>query len=311
MKLLNKSSVMMPVKTPRPGLSHREQAGLNASRRAFTMIEIAISLAIIGFALAAIVGVLPLGMNVQKQNREETVINQDSGVWMDAIRNGARGFDDLTNYVISITNYISTYSAKGVLLTKTPTVYWYTKTASSTTPQYPINSGLRIIGLLSTPTYIPNYDPSGNYLGYYSNRVSAYVRAMSGPASERFPQRNTDVQDLAFGYRITPEVVNYWTNYFDPSWQVYPGFAAGDTNAMIAWTNSMIALATLQTNIHDVRLSFRWPLLAKNAPGPSQQAFRTVVGGQLTQTNEPNAPVGYASGGNLYFFQPRTFVKAQ
>src|SRR5262249_10809748 len=39
------------------------------SLRAFTMIEIAISLAVIGFALAAIVGVLPLGMKVQKQNR--------------------------------------------------------------------------------------------------------------------------------------------------------------------------------------------------------------------------------------------------
>jgi len=34
--------------------------------RAFTMIEIALCLAIIGFALVAIIGVLPTGMGVQK-----------------------------------------------------------------------------------------------------------------------------------------------------------------------------------------------------------------------------------------------------
>ena len=39
---------------------------------AFTMVEIAICLAIIGFALVAIIGVLPIGMNTQRDNREET-----------------------------------------------------------------------------------------------------------------------------------------------------------------------------------------------------------------------------------------------
>ena len=57
--------------------------------RAFTMVEVAISLAIIGIALVAIIGVLPLGMNVQRDNREATVINQDATVFIEAIRNGA------------------------------------------------------------------------------------------------------------------------------------------------------------------------------------------------------------------------------
>ena len=69
------------------------------------MVEIAICLAIIGMALVAIIGVLPLGMNVQRDNREETVINQDATVFLEAIRNGARGLNDLTNYVYAITNY--------------------------------------------------------------------------------------------------------------------------------------------------------------------------------------------------------------
>ena len=69
------------------------------------MIEIAISLAIIGFALVASIGILPTGMNVQKANRQETIINQDATVLLETVRNGARGLNDLTNYVYAITNY--------------------------------------------------------------------------------------------------------------------------------------------------------------------------------------------------------------
>src|SRR5258708_308441 len=80
-----------------------------ASRGGFTMVEIAISLAVIGFALVAIIGILPTGMQVQRENREETVIAQDAMVLMDAIRNGAQGMDDLTNYVQSIAVTVSPY----------------------------------------------------------------------------------------------------------------------------------------------------------------------------------------------------------
>src|ERR1039458_5936414 len=80
----------------------------------FTMVEIAISLAVIGIALVAIIGVLPIGMNTQRDNREETIINQDATVLMEAIRGGARGLDDLTNYVYAITNFGGQYK-NGVL----------------------------------------------------------------------------------------------------------------------------------------------------------------------------------------------------
>ena len=49
------------------------------------MVEVAISLAIIGIALLGIIGVLPLGMNAQRDNREDTVINQDATVFTEAI----------------------------------------------------------------------------------------------------------------------------------------------------------------------------------------------------------------------------------
>src|SRR5688500_11835611 len=79
------------------------------AQSAFTMVEIALCLAIIAFALVAIIGVLPTGMGVQRENREETIINQDASVWVDAIRNGMIGYHDLTNYVLAITNFWATY----------------------------------------------------------------------------------------------------------------------------------------------------------------------------------------------------------
>ena len=79
---------------------------LGRSARAFTMVEIALSLAVVAFALVAIIGILPLGMTVQKDNREDTLINQEGRFWIETIKSGSRGLHDLTNYVehIKITN---------------------------------------------------------------------------------------------------------------------------------------------------------------------------------------------------------------
>jgi type II secretory pathway pseudopilin PulG len=252
--------------------------------RAFTMVEIAFSLAIIGFALVAIIGVLPYGMNVQQDNREETIINQDATVFMNAIRNGVLGLDDLTNYVVAITNEVWQYpdgAVKGNFVGR----YGYTLTSSSTTPQFPLINGFRIVGLLSTPKYV-RYT-SGRQSGIISNNVMAYVRSMSGPANEKFPQNNPSMEDLAFSYRMTSEVVPYGTNYYDPSW---------------VNQNNVTLVNNLQANLHDLRLLFRWPLRSQGKLGQGGQSFRTLVSGQLLQTN-----VGEV---NLYFFQPRTYVKA-
>src|SRR5450759_4450049 len=120
---------------------------------AFTMVEIAICLAIIGFALVAIIGVLPLGMNTQRDNREETIINQDATVLLEAVRNGTHGANDLTNYVYAITNYWTSY------VNGTPTLgkngYTYTAASLNGTPNayYSLTNGAHIVGLLSTPEF--------------------------------------------------------------------------------------------------------------------------------------------------------------
>ena len=59
-----------------------------SSTSGFTMVEIALSIAIVAFAMVAIIGIMPTGFEAQRLNREETIINQDGTLFMEAIRSG-------------------------------------------------------------------------------------------------------------------------------------------------------------------------------------------------------------------------------
>ena len=263
------------------------------------MIEIAISLAVIGFALVAIIGILPAGMQVQKDNRQETIINQDMSVWLDAIRTGARGLDDLTNYVSAITNYSTQYFETGNPRTTT-NAYKYADAWINATRRsdLAITNGMRIVGLLSTPRYIDVSLP--NNRSYLSNYVVAYVRSMSGNAGEKFPQTNSSMQDLSFNYRMVSEVAS--AAYYDPQWTNYSAFPTNAPEYQARLNYAMVA-TNLQNNLHDLRLVFRWPLFDNNVVGNGWQTYRTMVGGHLMRTN-------HFTMTNLYFFQNRNYVKA-
>ncbi len=257
------------------------------------MVEIAICLAIIGIALVAIIGVLPIGINVQKDNREETLINQDATVFIENIRNGTRGLDDLTNYVYAITNFWTYYPLTGPPQPGHNNGYGYAgysvdplyPTAGPPTAGTPITNGLRIIGLLSTPEFIDVKGiPLGNIVnvGYYSNYVVAYVHSLSGPASEKPPQDNDIIRNDSFGYKIVCQNLP----------------AVVDTNQVGLPYNRQ-----LTANLRELRLTFLWPLLPGGGTGNGRQTFRTAVAGQMV-TNI----VGF--GQILYFFQPQSFTNA-
>ena len=205
------------------------------------MMEIAISLAVIGIALVAIIGVLPIGMNVQQANRQETIIGEDSSVFMNAIRNGTLGLDDLTNYVYAITNYWAQYapgastsgrgtSGSGGIVAQGVNGYTFALASVASGypsgPAQPLTSAANIIGLLSTPEYIavPG-DGIGDVAGQpipslefggISNHIVAYCYSVSGPAIEKPPQDNPILRQDSFGYRIfcvnAPEAID--TNVF-------------------------------------------------------------------------------------------------
>ena len=136
------------------------------------MIEIALCLAVIGFALVAIIGILPTGMQVQKENREDTLINQDGTYLMEAIRNGDQALDDLTNYVdtITVNGKINTFGNG-------------------------FTDGREIIGLLSTPA---------------DANVRAVIRCISGSAAEK--ANTADMKDFAFRYELKVEISPFGTS---------------------------------------------------------------------------------------------------
>jgi type II secretory pathway pseudopilin PulG len=297
---------------PLPQEREKRRRPLPRSLAAFTMIEIALALAVIGFALVAIIGILPKGLNVQKQNREQTVICFDSAFLMDAIRSGARGQDSLTNYVLAITN-VSVLCDSNGLPTGPTVINWFSRTNTSlngTLLGYSVlTNGANIVGLLSTPKYIPfiiDTNSPTNW-GFVSNLVTADFRGLTGPATEQ--GTNVASLDFSFSYRVTVEVM--------PS-AGYPFSASDDSAVNVTAPGSIIPLINtndlavqapawrfahnVQNSLTEIRLRFRWPVLPNGTTPPGNRlAFRTSASGGLT--NFPVPAVGFTN----YFLQPLTY----
>lgn len=151
----------------------------NVGERAFTMVEIAISLAVVAFALVAILGVLPTGLQVQRDNREETIINSDGAYILEAIRSGNDQLGLLTNVYLVSLNFRN--GDRRVI------------------PNDPFNpqiTGQTLLGLLGTPKGTGNRGLSN---------VVAWVRALNSSAIDRDP----DAREVAFRYQLTAEVQPY------------------------------------------------------------------------------------------------------
>jgi type II secretory pathway pseudopilin PulG len=281
-------------------------------RRAFTIIEIALCLGIIGFALVAIIAVLPRGLDVQRRNREETIVGQDAEVWLNAIRNGAQGYDDLTNYVLCITNFWTQFKPNAVVASSG--FDYYTPAGSQITsftpaPVFPLTNGAHIVGLLSMPKLmdLTTRAPLPSYAlpPYQSNYVVAYVRAFSGAAVDNVPQTNATILSDAFVYRMIVENFPYVpvdTNAFCLECAATNGLT---TAQMADRTNLAHTVWMLQTNLEDFRLRFRWPVLPNGTiPNYGLLTFRSMASGQLLITNDPDAPAQ-----PLFFVQPSTYAQ--
>ena len=243
----------------------------------FTMIEIAIAIGVIGFALVAIIGILPAGMNVQKDTRENSIINQDAAYFMEAIRHGApvssfwtnkpSGYDFLTNYVEQIN--VAIVAGGG----------------SNYTIQYPNPNlhpnanGMALLGLLSDPMYI--------YSGPYTivprtNYVSAVVRALNGSA---LVQGGSN-QAVAFRYIMDVQITPF--DSFAPDSTNFLAYPPGSGDAVLR-TNRSLAQPYLNYQLYEARLRFSWPAIpvyqgntTNYLRGPNHQQFRTMITGRLT-----------------------------
>jgi type II secretory pathway pseudopilin PulG len=297
------------------------------------MVEIAICLAIIGIALVAIIGVLPIGINVQRDNREETLIDQDATVFLENIRNGARGLDDLTNYVYAISNSWTLYPLGGGPPVSGNNGYTYTNAFAyfTSVPAMALTNGANIIGLLTTPEYTGSSGAPLSSLanGGYSNYVVAYVRSLSGLAVEKPPQDNAIMVGDSFSYKMicqnvpvavyTPSLwkaqryfagayVSYLLNGQMTFWRATANVSPGDLGPTRSSLWVQDAYPTqLAANLRELRLTFLWPLLPNGTPGNGRQTFRTTVAGQIIYTNiDSSIDIKNAS----YFFQPQFFTNA-
>lgn len=227
------------------------------SRAGFTMVEIAIAIAVVAFALVAIIGVLPTGFQVQKQNREETLINQEGSLWVEAIRSGARGMHYLTNHVDLIQRTLHDGTT-----TRTNTFRYGAG----------FSSGLDIVGLLTQPKYRQLEDGTWTLA-----RSRALVRAVTGSAADKTP-----ANEFAFTYLLTIEAVPFTP--FAPAHTNFTAAGLTQTEALVRSNNFQIA-RNFELNTHSLRLTLDWP--AELHPrlglrtGRNRKTFRVLANGWL------------------------------
>ena len=286
------------------------------SRRAcggFTMVEIAICLAVIGFALVAIIGVLPIGMNVQKENREETIINFDANFLMNTLRSGEQddktyGQQSLTNYVIVITN-VATLIVNGTA--GRSHTFWYTTTNYSEDGVVKNSPALTnnaiIVNLLSKPKYL-----SAGGGNYWSNYVTADFRAITGSPMDQGTSQAS--KDFAFAYRVLVETIPsaaYPYQYLDPNNLVTMNLTAPGylTNGVVD-PNDWEVAKNRQANLNELRLRFRWPVLPGGKLGNGNQTYRTSASGALTTVKGPFNNTNSSGLTNEFRIQPENYNTA-
>jgi type II secretory pathway pseudopilin PulG len=273
---------------------HRAPRG----RAGFTIIELVICLGVIAFALVAIIGVLPIGINVQKDNREETIINQDGLYWMEAIRSGATGMNDLTNHV----TFIEIQGSNSKFYR------WEPVPAATGDSHIELPRGVQgaaIIGLLSMPAQadlagphtVENWPQINNQSQRY-NWIRAKVRAISGSAVDK----GEAAREMAFSYRLTSEV--------------RPIRTMGDWGNLSGNKFAMDANRFRKLNFYEIKLTFQWPEYVfggEERPGPNKKVFRTVVAGRLVNRSLFK-PIEAATGrfqeditSPFFFFEPNRY----
>jgi len=239
------------------------------------MIEIALSLAIIGFALVTIVGLLPQGLNTQRDNREDTIISQDSAYYLEAVRGGARGLDFLTNYI----DYIRIESNGWDNVT---TNIYYSRTNNPKRNQFPLTNGESVVHLLCTLKYstLATHDVTGTLTN--TMRVYAYARALTGSAVQQGAVATNDM--MSFSYLIRPEVTRFFGGISPQSTNTNAFALAGLTSEETQEVfDRKDQISHLTNDLYEVRLRFYWPLLPNGNLGPRWSDYRALISGKLDQ----------------------------
>ncbi len=231
----------------------------------FTMVEIAIAIGVIGFALVAIIGILPAGLEVQRDNRSETIINQDATFWLEAIRSGAVGVDELTSYVENI-SLIERNPVNGSIVSSNRYVL------GSGAGQF--RNGADIVGLITWAASAPDRE------------VRVQVTAISGAAAEK--ELDPTKRELAFSYLMRVVIDPQRAPENNPDDTALPFDAVtGEEMPLIrhfGYSSSAQAYPDA-TSLSEIRLTFQYPFVNEDKSPPRSQTFRASVARQVV--NDP------------------------
>ena len=139
----------------------------------------------------------------------------------------------------------------------------------------------KIIGLLSRPKFLT----SGPGPRPGPGPTRAEVWAISGPATSK----GAKAKDFGFKYLLTSEIAPINTIGLPPG-------------APTPEKADLDALQEQQNHLHEIRLTFRWPVLGTTVgtavrTGPGRLVFRSLVSGT------------YTNNGNYYYFLPRPYER--
>jgi prepilin-type N-terminal cleavage/methylation domain-containing protein len=255
----------------------------------FTMVELALCIAIISIAMVAIMGILPAGMGVQKQNREDSIIAQEASHWMESIRNGALLFDDATNYVdfIQVVQWRDKQAPQTNIF---PGTYLNTATANAIPTAMRLTYPELILGLLSLPKYDTFPNDQAAKPTVLTNGVFAVARAFTGSLNEKIlPQElNKKPEDsqlsFAFRYLLRVELVPVAEL---PVEALDPGLRQ--------WS-------ARQRSLYDVRLTFEWPVVGNDfsvRTGGNSRTFRAQVTAQNRYQRDPKGNILQAPNSSI------------
>lgn len=242
------------------------------------MVEIALAIGILGIALVAIVGVLPVGLNVQKENREDTLIEQEGDFFMNVLVNSqdfgrdsilGTGQRRLTNVVDQINvRYIDLETG----LVTSDVTYDRGNTSGLVAGWNPRT----VIGLLSRPYWTRDT--------WHTQRVEtrAVARASVGSAMEQTPL----FEDFAFHYEMLVKIHPYSSPYE----------MGGDSSLREEMVElgpfgerELFRQESLMNNLYQVTLEIRWPVTGAHdaggayTVGNNKRVFRRYVSGSLIE----------------------------
>jgi hypothetical protein len=229
------------------------------------MVESALSLAVVAFALVAIMSVLPKGVTVQKENREDTLSNQEGHYWLEAIRTGGRGLHDITIYV-ELIQVITNYDGRVEFM-------------PADTAKLPSGTTVNLKGDFYTNLVLKPLSPTDvmallsilktDLRSTTTNNIIAQVKAITGPAADQGALTN----EFSFRYQLHTEITPY-------------------TSFLLNFANTPLGTNLLNNPpLYDVRLVLRWPVTqrgSKWAVGNNKKTFRAKVAGVRQELDENN-----------------------